>query len=354
MQSRVTADFTPYPITFVPQLQERVWGGDGLRRYGRNVAESGAPIGESWELSDVDEQLSRVASGAYEGTRLRDLLERFPTKLLGAAARAPDGAFPLLVKLLDARQNLSVQVHPSDDDLARQGLVAAGKTEAWIILDAEPGSQIVHGVAAQGELFETLKRRGQRLTSAEEQQLFRWIDVARGDVVFVPAGTIHALGRGITLLEVQQTCDTTYRIYDWGRVGLDGAPRALHLEQAESVSSFEVVECPWSRIPAVAAGEPGGAVRPLLECQYFSIELVDLAADAAEVPLTTTPRDATSTCHILIGYGGGAEIVAPSSGAMSLRQGDVALLPAALGDYQLQRSGTAVDAQVLRVTPAHA
>ena len=342
------------PLRFEPRLEERVWGGTTLGRYGKAVA-AGQTVGESWEISDVEQRPSIVASGAPAGGTLRELMLRHAPSILGQSQAPPhrEGGvqFPLLVKLLDARDDLSIQVHPSDDDLHRAGKSGSGKTEAWVILEAQPGARIIHGLAPgvdRGALLDRLEAlHGGPLPEGEDAALFRWVEVRRGDIVFVPAGTIHAVGSGVLLIEVQQTSDVTYRIYDWGRPGKDGKPRDLHLQEARTVSERSAPPCPFSR---VGDGVPGASFQPLLareESQEFQIEALTLGpgTSAGRVVQLSTGSGASAEFHILAGFEGTATLASPSGGA-EISAGQVVLLPAALGRYEIEAESA--QATVLR------
>lgn len=224
-----------YPLTFEAEVLTKVWGGDKLTRL-FNKPESDEPKGESWEVSDVEGNESVVDRGPLAGQRLDELQREHGAALVGEliAARSPE-KFPLLLKLIDADDDLSVQVHPDAEQAARLGGSAQSKNEAWLILQVDPGAKLVHGVT------EGLDRQQfERLVAEEKiEQCLRFVEVSAGDVVPVPPGTLHAIGKGVVLLELQESSDTTYRFWDWGRVGLDGKPRQLHVEQALAVVSLD-------------------------------------------------------------------------------------------------------------------
>ncbi|MCA8959406.1 MAG: class I mannose-6-phosphate isomerase [Planctomycetes bacterium] len=252
----MTQAFSHEPLRLHPILVPRVWGGSRiLRDLHPELADSagGEPIGESWEVSDVGDDPalhSRVASGPAAGETLRSLLEREPSALLGTRVHRDGGPprLPLLFKFLDAALPLSVQVHPSDALIERLGLRGhAGKTEAWVILDSADDSWIVYGLDV--EYREYLERAR---TGRGAEGLTR-VHVRRGDLVYLPSGTVHAIGPGLLLAEIQQTSDSTFRLYDWDRPGLDGKPRQLHLDEAAPIVPPPLEPCPY---PA-----PGPAVR---------------------------------------------------------------------------------------------
>jgi len=269
------------PLTFAPLIKPRVWGGRRLERYGVTIPD-GAMIGEAWTLADLPESIpegrSVVDSGVRTGRTLRSILRSEPGGVLGDAPPAEDGGFPLLVKLLDARENLSVQVHPTAR-YAKGHPGALMKSEAWVVLEAEPGAVIYKG----------LRRGLDRADFAAHAQAGTLLDdlvavpVKRGDCHHLPSGICHALGAGIVVAEIQTPSDTTFRVYDWGRSG-----RELHLEQA--------TECIFSATP-----EPGVESRPgatidsrnfrttrLCSTPYFTIERIELRK-SAQLPLTPSP-----------------------------------------------------------------
>ncbi len=218
-----------YPLVFSPELHNRVWGGRNLKSVLNKQLPPDVPIGESWEIHDKN----KVINGLLKDKTLAELIREFPKEIAGT--KFEGGDFPLLVKFLDAREWLSVQVHP--DDLLAQDLEGQprGKTECWYILDAEPDAVIMYGFSEQitGDDF----RKAIEQNKLKEK--LHYINVKKGDFVFVPAKTVHAIGPGIVLYELQQTSDTTYRLYDWDRMGLDGKPRELHLEKGLLCSNFD-------------------------------------------------------------------------------------------------------------------
>lgn len=253
-----------YPLRFQPIIKRILWGG---RRLGTLLHK---PIGperdyaESWEISDHGTDVSRVAGGPLEGVDLHTLVVERTAELLGPSL-GDRTQFPLLMKFLDAHQKLSVQVHP-DDATGRRLVGDNGKTEAWVILHAEPGSLIYAGLnpGTTRERFEEALRRG------EVEPLLHRFEPAVGDCVFIPAGTVHAIGEGILLAEIQQMSDATFRVFDWNRVGSDGKPRPLHI--AEALESIDFETGPIG--PVTAATEPceGGRRQSLIRCPYFALD----------------------------------------------------------------------------------
>lgn len=223
----------PYIFRSEPLLVPKVWGGTRLSTLCGKGKQSEVPIGESWEVADLEEGQSRVATGPLKGMTLRDLGERWKSGLVGTEAEST--RFPLLVKLLDAHRDLSVQVHPGKQDLPTLP-GAASKEESWIIVESREG-RIIHGLRQDGV------SRGEfrdALDSGVIEELLESRPVIAGDVVHIPPGMIHAIGEGVVLLEIQEPSDTTYRVFDYNRPGLDGRPRPLHIEEALRVANLGV------------------------------------------------------------------------------------------------------------------
>jgi mannose-6-phosphate isomerase len=261
-----------YPITFHPSFKERVWGGRELERLYRKPLPLGVPIGESWEVSDRPGDVSVIANGPLAGKDLRWLMEHHAAELLGGAA-PHDGRFPLLIKILDAQEKLSLQVHPPPAKAAELG--GEPKTEMWFIAKAAPGA----------ELYVGLKRGVTRaefeckIRSGAVAECFHRVAVCSGDAMFLPSGRVHALGAGLVIFEIQQNSDTTYRVFDWNRVGLDGKPRDLHVSQ--SLASIDFDDFEPSLLPAAWKANDAGKVRSLVRHSLFNVEAHEVGAGAS-------------------------------------------------------------------------
>ncbi|RME70395.1 MAG: class I mannose-6-phosphate isomerase [Planctomycetota bacterium] len=304
----------PGPLKLRPIPVARPWGGDVLvQRFGKPRPPDGGPLGESWEASGVAGRESVVAEGPYAGRRV--------TEVLGAP-------LPLLIKLIDARQWLSVQVHPDERAAREIGGGAAPKTEAWHILDAAPGAEIIHGMRPGATLTDLLAA----CATGELDSVVRRQRVHTGDTVNVPAGTLHAIGPGLVLYEVQQPSDTTYRVYDWGR------GRELHLVQAARALAFEPIEHPVLHT-ALSAG-PNPRI-PLLANERLRLELI--LVDRGERVIYD--RDAITFLTVIAG---GGELLA-DAGSLALATGDTLAIPPGV-DYCL-RPGTS-GLRALRAGPA--
>jgi mannose-6-phosphate isomerase len=292
------------PLCFSPVYQTYLWGGCQLsERYGRSDAPADGPVAESWELSDRTDGMSVVATGTYRGRTLRELMQEHREAIMGPAFSGT--AFPLLIKLIDARETLSVQVHP--DDAAAAAGHGEAKSEAWYVLEAAPGACVYRGLreGADAASFNTALDEGR-----VEELLLRY-SVSAGDTIYIPGGTVHAIGAGCLLLEVQQNSNTTYRLFDWNRVGPDGKPRALHVEQARPVIHWDVQ----------AIHQPADEGRCLTP--YFTIEPVALGRR----PVSLT--DPLRGCTVVFVERGPVEI-RYGDGAVTAREGTTWLLPAAL------------------------
>ena len=224
-----------YPFTFRPIFKERVWGGRELERLYHKPLPTGVPIGESWEISDRPGDTSVVANGPLAGRDLRWLMENHAADLLGDA-RPRGERFPLLLKILDAREKLSLQVHPPP--AAASVLNGEPKTEMWYVAEAAADSKLYVGLK-RGVTRAEFERRIQTGTVAE---CFHRVGVRSGDAMFLPSGRVHALGGGLVIFEIQQNSDTTYRVFDWNRLGLNGKPRELHIPQSLASIDFSDYE----------------------------------------------------------------------------------------------------------------
>ena len=223
------------PLFMEPIFKETVWGGDKIRTvFGKEIPSE--HTGESWEAAAHANGHSRIRNGALKGKTLQEAVLEAPEKIMGTEVTQKFGThFPLLIKIIDANDNLSVQVHP-DDAMAHtlEGPQEDGKTEMWVVLDAKPEAKLIYGFKKDITQQEFAKA----IEDQTLEEVVNWIPVKKGDTFFIPAGTLHAIGAGILIAEIQQNSDTTYRVYDFGRLGLDGKPRELHTEKAKQVTDL--------------------------------------------------------------------------------------------------------------------
>jgi mannose-6-phosphate isomerase len=322
-----------YPLTFQPIFKERVWGGRRLERLYGKALPAGATIGESWEISDRPGDVSVIANGPLAGRDLRWLMASHSAELLGTA-QPMGGRFPLLVKLLDAQDKLSLQVHPPADRAAQLG--GESKTEAWYFAATEPGAEIYAGL-----------RRGttradfeQRLRDGTVAECFHRLPVQRGDAMFLPSGRVHALGAGSVLFEIQQNSDTTYRVFDWNRVGLDGQPRALHVASALASIAFDDFEPALA--PVTFAETPAGRCRTIANAKGL-FELSE------ERPRAGTTAVFERAGLFILGVVEGEIALRGAGVELVLRPGQFALMPACVERAEVCAK---TDSIWLRATPS--
>jgi len=254
-----------YPLKFVPILKERIWGGKALSEKYCKTDDSQTKFGESWEISDLDEDISVVNNGFLAENDLRELIETYMGELVGDTVFDKNGlGFPLLIKIIDAQDDLSVQVHP-DDMLAQQRYEQNGKTEIWYIIHAEENAGIYVGFNKPVEKQEYIDA----VLNNEIASLLQFYPVKKGDLFFIPAGTVHALGKGVGIVEIQQPSDITYRIFDWNRVDASGLPRELHVAEAlEAIHFNENVDY------KIEYEEQFNATSNLFRSEFFNINTI--------------------------------------------------------------------------------
>jgi len=308
-----------YPLTFHPIFRERVWGGRSLARLYCKPLPFRIPIGESWEISDRPGDVSVVAGGPLAGKDLRWLMENHGAELLGAA-QPQKGRFPLLIKILDAAEKLSLQVHPPPAKAAALG--GEPKSEMWYIADAAPGAELHvglrHGVTRAD--FERKIRDG---TVAD---CLHCLAVRAGDAIFLPSGRVHAIGGGNVIFEVQQNSDTTYRVFDWNRPGLDGKPRELHV--AQSLASINFTDFEPELIQSQPKDMRGGTVRPLVNDPLFAVEFVSMRSSQSvswDVQACT-----------MFGVAEGQVTVTAVGHSIELRAGGFCMVPACVKTVELR------------------
>jgi mannose-6-phosphate isomerase len=324
---------SPLPLLrFTPRYQHPIWGGHRIRqRFGRGVADDRA-IGESWEVFDLSDGSSTVMAGPLAGKTLSDILAETPAALMGSATPV-DGRFPLMIKFIDAHQTLSVQVHPDSKTAWRLGGDARSKTEAWYVIDCDPGAELFVGF--EGNMTPGILKAA--VIAGTLERYLRRVPVKPGDFLFLPAGTVHAIGAGILLAEVQQPSNTTYRLFDWNRVDAAGRPRELHVSQALRAIHYDPDRSECATPPA--SGRPG------LSCRPFQMELLTFAAGhfiemSDDVPLVFLA--AAGDGHVQVSSAGYAE---------TLRTGESLLVPACLsGHIALTATG---DISLLAIRPGH-
>ena len=309
-----------YPFRFEPILKEIIWGGDEICVF-KDIQPRKTGIGESWEVSHVKDNVSVVASGELKGQSLGDLIEAHKEKLLGKKVIERFGTtFPLLIKFIDARDSLSIQVHP-DDKLAKERHNSFGKTEMWYIINAAPNAFLYSGFA------KTITPE-QYVQSLEDDTFVSYLqkyEVKPGDAFFLPAGRVHAIGAGCFIAEIQQTSDVTYRIYDYNRKDANGNPRELHTDLAKDAIDYQVY--PDYKLRPTSGKEE---VESMVHCHYFTTNLIE----AKEGKTITQTHDDTFAIYICLE---GHAVLTDNNGySIDLKQGETVLVPAEIQKITLQ------------------
>jgi mannose-6-phosphate isomerase len=318
-----------YPLTFQPRFKERLWGNRALETLYHKALPANLPIGESWEIADRPGDVSVIDRGPLAGRDLHWVVQNHARELMGSVPLL-NGRFPLLAKILDAREKLSLQVHPPASVAAE--LRGEPKTEMWYLAHAEPGAELYvglkRGVARQD--FE------ERLQTGTVAGCFHRVPVHAGDAMFVPSGRVHAVGTGCVIFEIQQNSDSTYRVFDWNRVGPDGQPRELHIRQ--SLQSIDFNDFEPGLVPGQFRGAPGAQVRPLVSCPYFEVELRRVQ-DGVETKFGGVP--------VIVAVTRGELEANDESGRVVLAPGQFCLLPAGL-EAAVLRAKTAAEFLVVQ------
>lgn len=313
-----------YPLKLKPAFKDYLWGGTRLRDdFGKDCDFD--KVAESWELSCHKDGNSVVANGEYEGKTLAQYIEAEGKAVLGTNC-ARFEQFPILIKLIDAKDNLSVQVHPNNE-YAQRVEGEYGKTEMWYIVDCDEGAELLYGFKKEVSKEEF----AERIQNNTLLEITQSVPVKKGDVFFIESGTLHAIGKGILIAEIQQNSNTTYRIYDYGRVGADGKPRQLHIDKAVEVTKL----CPAKPYPVTASFEENGAVKRLLsKCEYFTVYSVDIEKEAC------FNADETSF-ECILNLEGEVKLTCGEN-ELSLKKGETVFIPAGCGKYTISGKCKAV------------
>ncbi|MDQ0061009.1 mannose-6-phosphate isomerase, class I [Paenibacillus harenae] len=312
----------PYPLQFQPEMKERIWGGRALEGFGLTLPEGS--IGEGWMIGDHPNGTTKVMNGELAGTGLDVIRETYGREWFGSQGFSEkNGRFPLLIKLLDCNDDLSIQVHPTDE---YEGLPQGelGKTEMWYILDAKPGAKIIYGLkdGIDRAAMEAAISEGRIMDTLQE------VSVEAGDAFYIPAGTVHALCSGVVVAEIQQNSDTTYRLYDYDRPGLDGQLRELHIEDSLNVIAYEGAGAQRMKTDGAAPSE----WLTIATSPYFIVE-----KGIVEAPWQLA-TSAQSFVILVIAEGQGS--LKWAEGELAVKAGECFLLPATLGSYELSGSMT--------------
>ncbi len=310
-----------YPFTFQPIFKDRIWGGRELERlYGKKIP--AGQIGEAWEISDRPGDASVIANGPLAGKSLRWLMENHAAEILGHAKPAAEGRFPLLCKILDAREKLSLQVHPPASKAAE--LKGEPKTEMWFIADAAPGASLYVGLKRGVTRAEFEKK----ISDGTVADCFHKIPVQAGDTMFLPSGRVHAIGDGLVIFEIQQNSDTTYRVFDWNRLGLDGKPREMHV--AQSLASIDFNDFEPKLVETKFTQGPHFKSRQLVTDPLFNVD--EMTVESSEFLLLRSGQ-----LRIIAVIKGAATVLCGSSNSsVELPPGQFCLLPASLKGVEIK------------------
>ena len=316
-----------YPLTFTPILKDRIWGGTKLKSY-LNKSIVSETTGESWEISTVPGDISVVASGVFEGKNINEIIDLHPTEILGKSVIARFGKqFPLLFKFIDAKEDLSIQLHPNDE-LAKERHNSFGKTEMWYVMQADEASRLVVGFKNDSNQQEYLEK----LADKKLVSLLEEYPVKKGDVFYLETGTIHAIGAGVVVAEIQQTSDVTYRIYDWDRVDANGNGRELHTELAlEAINYYKT----HSKIDYFEEPNHSSVV---VDCPYFKTNIIALQ----DRFIWKKSKDAFT---VFMCTNGQFELILNGE-IMRYQMGDTILIPAIIDHLTLKGKATVLEISI--------
>ncbi|MFA5327211.1 MAG: type I phosphomannose isomerase catalytic subunit [Prolixibacteraceae bacterium] len=308
-----------YPLKFAPIYKEKIWGGNKINSVLNKDFGNLPNCGESWEISGVEGNVSVVSNGYLAGNSLEELMEIYMGDLVGDQLFDAFGTeFPLLIKFIDANDDLSIQVHP-DDEMAAERHNSFGKTEMWYVIQADKGSKLQSGFNQQVDQEKYLEK----LNNAELTDILNFEEVAAGDVFFIPAGRVHAIGKGILLAEIQQTSDITYRIYDYNRCDDKGIPRELHTEQALGAIDFTVFPEYKTKYTNVL-----NTSVELVHCDYFTTNLLEITS---EIEKDYSELDSFVIYMCLDGF----VQIETVSGIEFIQKGETVLIPASIDSVKL-------------------
>jgi len=305
-----------YPLIFKPIFKERIWGGTKLKDF-LNKSFEGNLVGESWELSTVANDVSVVSNGEFSGLSLNELIEKYPKEILGSKSIDKFGLeFPLLFKFLDAKEDLSIQVHPNDE-LAKQRHNSFGKTEMWYVLQADDNARLVVG-------FKNKTNKKDYLKHLEDKTLVDILNettVKKGDTFFLETGTVHAIGAGVLIAEIQQTSDITYRLYDWDRVDANGNGRELHNELATEAINYEETNT------RVQYKKSTNKSINLVESPFFTTNILEISGNY-------NWKKKKESFTVLMCTEGSFTLVTTDSKS-EFKKGDTILIPAIMDEFQI-------------------
>ena len=303
------------PIKLKPEFKEIIWGGNRLKNEYNKVSDLNN-IAESWELTVRPDGMNVIDGGEFDGLTMEEYITK---NGFSVVTDKEMDRFPLLIKFIDAEDNLSIQVHP-DDEYGMKTANSLGKTEMWYIIDAKPGAKLVYGLK-EGCTIDTLNAD---IENGNVEEMLKYVPVKKGDVFFIPSGLVHAIGAGILLAEIQQNSNITYRVYDYNRVGKDGKPRELHVNDALNV----IVNRNEEEIDKIRFSTNVKNDTTLASCEYFTVDKYTLNG---EITLNTDKKSFNSV--LCLDGNGTLEF---NGEIFSVTKGDSYFIPANLGDYTIK------------------
>ncbi|WP_411768202.1 type I phosphomannose isomerase catalytic subunit [Winogradskyella sp. A3E31] len=310
-----------YPLKFHPILKEKIWGGQKLKTY-LNKNSDAPNVGESWELSDVEGDTSIVSNGKLKGTSLKELLEEYASDIVGEKNYQQFGnKFPLLIKFIDAKEDLSIQLHPNDK-LAKKRHNSFGKTEMWYVMQADAGSNLIVGFNQDVDSKKYLNH----LENKTLTEILNFDDVKEGDTYFIEVGRVHSIGAGVMVAEIQQTSDITYRVYDWDRKDDDGNERELHNDLAIDAIDFNIPDN-----FRVSYSKEKNTSNQMVSCPYFKTNYLDIDS-------TLEKENRQDSFVIYMCVDGDARINVGDF-SESIKKGETVLVPAYLKQYKIESKG---------------
>lgn len=316
-----------YPLTFTPIFKDRIWGGNKLSTYLQKEIVS-ETTGESWEISTVPGAISVVNNGLLKGKNINEIIDLYPTEILGKSVVARFGKqFPLLLKFIDAKEDLSIQLHPNDA-LAKARHDSFGKTEMWYVMQADETSRLIVGFKKQTNPDEYLEK----LAAKNLVSLLNEYPVKKGDVFFLETGTIHAIGAGVLVAEIQQTSDVTYRVYDWDRVATNGETRALHTDLALEAINYN------TSASKIAYTEASNLSVPVVDCPYFKTRIIALQDHFIW-------KQSTDAFTVFMCTNGQFEMVVHGE-ILKYKMGDTVLIPATIKNLTLKGKATLLEISI--------
>ena len=305
-----------YPLTFEPIFKEKIWGGQKMQSVLNKDTGDLKNCGESWEVSGVSGNISKVSNGELKGSLLTDLIKKYQEHLVGKRVYDHFGnEFPLLIKFIDASEDLSIQVHPNDQ-LAMERHNSFGKTEMWYVLNADPGAKLISGFNRSIDKNTYLEY----FNSGRLEDILNYEDVKTGDVFYVPAGRVHTIGKGLLITEIQQTSDVTYRIYDFERTDADGNKRELHVEQA-----IDALDYNYYNDYKTSYSVEKGVLNTLVHSPYFHTDLIQNDQDLHR-------NYESKGSFVIIICLEGKILIESNFGSLMIKSGEASLIPACINN----------------------